>query len=463
MKLTPPSLMIPTRAPYQDDLFGRKEFGDSLTALFTSIDEGIVLCVDAPWGDGKSTFAQMWAADLRLQGKHVISFDAFEHDFTEDPFVAFCAEIIQLAEEEFEGKESIQELKEEFKTKALRIGSKVLTTGIRLGTKLATLGILKDEDLKAVEGIKDDIASSSSNALSSLVEQALESYIQGKGQVNKFRDQLSRLAGAVRLEQDFPLLIIVDELDRCRPDFAIALIERVKHLFTTQNVSFVLMANVRQLENSAKAIYGAEIDARNYLQKFFTLTVDLPKHVFEDDRNDYLDYCEVLLDHFGINELDHHVRDDLKNELAFLFDHCNFSLREMERCISYVAIYFSQKPSRALRTTTLLAMLVVCRVRFPDVFNDLAKGRLSFEQLSQRLNWPAHAANASDQIALGRLHQTFRVLMMQQDDFESLNGNDPLRHIAGALTPRRSKRSEVIPQMCTALRRFEFARPVDEA
>ncbi len=96
MKLHPPSPVIPDNDPYANDLFERKELGDSLTSLFRNLEESTVVCVDAPWGDGKTTFANMWIADLLHQGKNCIYFDAYEHDHCDDPFVAFCAEIVSL-------------------------------------------------------------------------------------------------------------------------------------------------------------------------------------------------------------------------------------------------------------------------------------------------------------------------------------------------------------------------------
>ncbi len=56
MKLHPPIPEIPEDAPYSNDLFDRKQFGDSLSSLFTTVDESVVLSIDAPWGDGKTTF-----------------------------------------------------------------------------------------------------------------------------------------------------------------------------------------------------------------------------------------------------------------------------------------------------------------------------------------------------------------------------------------------------------------------
>ena len=74
-----------------------------------------------------------------------------------------------------------------------------------------------------------------------------------------------------------PLVFIIDELDRCRPPFALNVLERVKHLFSVENVCFVLVAHLPQLEAVVKGSYGLGVDARTYLEKFFQLQVTLPE------------------------------------------------------------------------------------------------------------------------------------------------------------------------------------------
>ncbi len=72
-----------------------------------------------------------------------------------------------------------------------------------------------------------------------------------------------------------PLLIFVDELDRCRPTFAIETLEAVKHFFDLKNVIFVFSMDIEQLSHSIKTIYG-EINCVGYLQRFFDYQIPLP-------------------------------------------------------------------------------------------------------------------------------------------------------------------------------------------
>lgn len=93
MKLTVAPIEIPADAPFRNDLLGRGKSAESLTELIRSSEDGLVLCIDAPWGEGKTTFLAMWRAILRQADIPTVAFSAWEHDFVEDPLIALMGEI----------------------------------------------------------------------------------------------------------------------------------------------------------------------------------------------------------------------------------------------------------------------------------------------------------------------------------------------------------------------------------
>ncbi len=449
MKLHPPIIEIPKDNPYSRDLFGLKEFGDSLATLFKNVEDDIVLCIDAPWGDGKSTFAKMWMADLNMQGKSCIYFDAYEHDYSDDPFVSFCTEIISLAETAFADSDAIQELKEDFKSKAKRVGGKLLYTGTRIGVKALTLGIIKDSDLDALDNIRGDVAESSSAAISNLVGKAFDDYANSKDSLAGFKEKLSKLGTAVRAAQEFPLLLIVDELDRCRPDFALSLIERIKHLFSTKNVCFMLLVNLMQLENYVKAVYGAEVDARNYLHKFFTIATDLPRNRQNSHENDCSRYTIRLTQHYGLESR------DVATILSALFQFYNFSLREMERCFSILALYFSQLPENRLTNSEVVAFLSVIRLRFPEIFSLLATGRLSYHKLLESTGIDNINKTEYSRFSKDWFINILKFLLLSDEEYNELVDNDRARGFQDWLVRYHIAREKVMPFLCSELTRFK--------
>lgn len=73
-----------------------------------------------------------------------------------------------------------------------------------------------------------------------------------------------------------PLVVFIDELDRCKPLFAIKLLESIKHYFTNDKILFVFSVNIEELQHSIKCIYGQGFDAIRYLDRFFNIRFNLP-------------------------------------------------------------------------------------------------------------------------------------------------------------------------------------------
>lgn len=452
MKLHPPLVEIPDDNPYFNDLFGRQEFGASLFSLLRSVEDGLVLCIDAPWGDGKTTFARMWMADVKKRGAQCIYFDAYEHDHSDDPFVPFCAEIVALAARSFEGSEAIQALKEDFRLKAKRLGAKLLCTGTRIGVKALTLGILKDSDIDALASIRADLADDSSTAASAAVGKAMEEYTAARSALDEFRDRLAALAQAVRAAQGFPLVVIVDELDRCRPDFALALIERIKHLFSTKNVSFVLLANTAQLQNYVRTLYGRDVDAANYLHKFFALSTDLPRNRGDTHDNDYSKYVQRLTKHYGIDG-----KMDLHTFLPCLFQHYAFSLREMERCTANLSVYFAQLPENRLSNDVVIAFLAIVRLRFPAVFARLAANSLPYEELAQATAIAGIARKDYLRFPTDSFVGMLKFLLLTEEQYKALDEGDPIRRYGQWPFRYGIDRTQVMSFFCSELTRFKMA------
>ena len=88
--------------------------------------------------------------------------------------------------------------------------------------------------------------------------------------INQFFDKLS-------LDNKTRLVIFIDELDRCKPTYAIQFLERIKHYFDRPNITFVFSTNIKELKNTVQNYYGNNFDGDRYLDKFFDLRLKLPK------------------------------------------------------------------------------------------------------------------------------------------------------------------------------------------
>ena len=112
----------------------------------------------------------------------------------------------------------------------------------------------------------------------SFAKERLSRYSEARTSVKGFRSVLHNMAGALsEANGNFPLIVAVDELDRCRPSYAVELLEVAKHLFAVDHVVFILAVNCEQLAHSVKALYGSDFDAEGYLRRFFDVDCQLPE------------------------------------------------------------------------------------------------------------------------------------------------------------------------------------------
>ena len=89
--------------------------------------------------------------------------------------------------------------------------------------------------------------------------------------LQNFGDEVQTFMSDCIREKADKLVIFIDELDRCRPNFAVQLLERIKHYFCVENVIFVLSINSAELVNTVKTVYGQNFDGYRYLDRFLHL------------------------------------------------------------------------------------------------------------------------------------------------------------------------------------------------
>jgi hypothetical protein len=116
---------------------------------------------------------------------------------------------------------------------------------------------------------------------------------------------------------------MIDELDRCKPTYAVSSLERLKHLFSVPGVVFVLALDSEQLGHSIRAVYGSGMDAEGYLRRFIDYEFELPlSHPG--------DFAHYLMNHFGLFDVirNDQVFVDVVNLMIQIF---GFSLRKQEQ------------------------------------------------------------------------------------------------------------------------------------
>lgn len=372
MKLTVPSIDIDNETGFSPeiDIFNRKGFGESLLNLISNADSHLVLALDAPWGEGKSTFIKMWRGHLKERGVTSIYFDAFENDYQSDPFLAISSQIYSLVDDEDKHKE--------FREKANAALRVIGRASMRLGIRTLTAGIL-DETVFDSAGTLKDGAKEASDLIDGYIANRLEKANEDRESLNAFRSLLEGLGK--ELGGESPVIFVIDELDRCKPRFALEIIESIKHLFSVPNISFVLVMNRNQIEESVRCEYGANVEAYKYLQKFITVWATLPKSSPDYRKSIREIYVGNCLNRMGY-PTHTNSHDQAKNLFEELVRYYDPSLREIEKCLSNFAIIQNTTDCRLEGYRQYMSVfLSILKARQPDVYRRLSDEKMGYDEL----------------------------------------------------------------------------------
>ena len=321
IRVQPADIEIPEQDPFKNDLLGRREPVEVLANLLRSIEGPCVLAVDAAWGAGKTTFLKILSQHLRNQGFRAIEFNAWETDTTEDPFLALSQELSEGLRQGASG--SLRTKLNAMKSAAKEVLRRALPGTIRI----ATAGVL---DLSSL------IEKEAGNALATFTQAKIDNYLESKKSFGEFKASLRQLAAELAGINGLPLIVVIDELDRCRPTYAVELLETAKHLFTVDHVLFVLAVNRSQLSHSIRAVYGSEFDAPGYLRRFFDIDFRLP----DSKRGRFV---QATLTSTGIGDYFRSKSEDENYEavtewLAAVFEAFDVSLRSIGQSIHHLGL-----------------------------------------------------------------------------------------------------------------------------
>ena len=145
--------------------------------------------------------------------------------------------------------------------------------------------IIQQLDLKGGLIDLDNMSSILTSALSVVTGRDVTNFFNNATDVNLLKNIQEEKKMDAILQQFFvealnekceKLVIFVDELDRCRPSFAIKVLERIEHYFVNDRITFVFSMNIEQLQHTIKAFYGNDFDACRYLDRFFDIRLSLP-------------------------------------------------------------------------------------------------------------------------------------------------------------------------------------------
>lgn len=243
------------------DEFKREKIADNLIKLIKADFHTSPMVVNGQWGSGKSEFSHKLINKIKETEPEWITIyiDAFRYDHIEDPLVMLITQISSSLP-----KDSPE--KKDFITKAIPV-LKVLG---KVFGKAGISWILKQKAEDIGDDLQEAIKDGSEDLIDKGIEKVFEDFEKEDEVLIAFKQSLEKIAESKKI------IICIDELDRCRPSFALSLLEKVKHVFDIKNIEFLFMANIEQVEAMVRKQYGHTIDAEAYLTKFFPVNIKLP-------------------------------------------------------------------------------------------------------------------------------------------------------------------------------------------
>lgn len=278
--------LLPTEenliSTYENDAIGRNFCLHKFVELLHSIEDEFALALQGKWGSGKTFFIKQakMILDAQNPNTHNISeenkikierkwkefdseervkkrkqvcvyYDAWKCDNDEDPILSLIYEISKELEMNYD-------FKEEGDILALYASMIDAFTGFN------------------VRAVRDTIKSK-------------ESFVESIEKERKFAEKIKAFFGAVLKEGGERIVVFIDELDRCKPSYAVNLLEKIKHYFTDKSITFVFSINAEELGHTIEKYYGQGFDSNRYLDRFFDLRMDIPK-LHMEKYYDYIGY-----------------------------------------------------------------------------------------------------------------------------------------------------------------------------
>lgn len=363
-----------TELSFEDDILNRKRFINNLMGViddwnnYEHENKSMSIAINAQWGAGKSYLLNLWKNSLLNSkfGKRnsaVVYYDAWKNDDFENAFLPFLYELTNVNV----GIEN-KEICDIVKSKAIELAKQY---GIALVKKQLEKIIDKD-DVKALYDIYKGVDSKKTEN----VFAKFKKYIEMK---EDFSESLREL-----IPDDGKLYIFIDELDRCKPQFAIDTLEIIKHFCNIPNIIFIYAVDLKQLSFSIQTYYGQGMDSSGYLRRFFDYNVNLPNIKIKDYIEQSLESISAILD-----ERKDFDRHDVEN----MFLKLNLSLRDINKICDNIMVFCSFYKDRILKAQNIENLntyiyFIILKYKYPEKYNMILDDYGYMLSDNTPKNWP---------------------------------------------------------------------------
>lgn len=295
----------------KSDLLGRNRKLFNIINLLINQNKNSIVSLNGEWGCGKTVLAKQIEYLIKNPEKYkeicdrylpanensnifiqeVYYYNAWENDAINMPVQSLIFQMIKYFEIKYENTIDLK-----------NTGKKVFDTFLKIGT----MNLLNCNDIEKLNEID------------------YKSLMNNITEIENLKKCFNNVIEKILKERKDRLLIIIDELDRCRPTYAIEMLECIKHFYDNNKVTFLVVTNNVQLSRTVKKVYGAEFDGDLYLQRFYDSIINLASN--KSTKSNYITY---ILDK-DINS--YHIYNDIIRTCINYFD---LELRQLNSFMMY--------------------------------------------------------------------------------------------------------------------------------
>ena len=322
------------------------QFEKNLLAIIDTeaiINEGsAVISLDAEFGMGKSFFLEEFKDFLTTKNKKCLKINSWESDFYKNPLIAILCELIDFFEE-VEKDESITKKVKEILKNVSKLFFSLADQAIEFADQ-----VIEDETGVSVTKAVKDATKPSKDLL------ILENFRSHKNILNDLKKVFNEYL------KDNQLIILVDELDRTRPAYAVEFLEALKHFFDIKNLIFVLAVNKKQLKASVQCLYG-DINFDEYYRKFSSQTISLP-YLEENLKNYITKKSDEIFNKFsgniGFDKDNIQTTNTARSVIEYLTINLKISLRLLNDFFKDLVVFLNNEKGIKIGFESLMCFII---------------------------------------------------------------------------------------------------------
>lgn len=306
----------------KEEIASLKQIIDNREYYKENSEEGLSILINGSWGSGKSTFINSFKESIDSKKYEILDvYNSFEYDFYENPFIPFFSFLHDELMNEIDVDKIVN-------ITSNHVNKKIIDVVCKIGKDI----------IKNKTGV--DISN-----ISQILDQCINEYTEKSSVYNDF-EELNKIKKDIKQKiekKKKTIILLIDELDRCNPKFAIGTLEIIKYFFDIKNFIVIISLDKKQLQESVKTIYGQNMDSDIYFSKFFDYQFNLTKLEFKD-----------IVDYSGDNTI-----LELLPNIDYIFNKLSISIRDSKKIFNEFSKKYKLYSSENKKWTNMQCIFII--------------------------------------------------------------------------------------------------------